>query len=223
MTLSNSQIMTYINRPQSKYLSDPFEPLRQASFQREKAVLSKAVFVDRDGTLNVEDGYITDPSIILLYSDTSAVLKKFSLQGYLVIIISNQSAIGRELMTEDQFESVNQALWDQLRQSNSGYDALYFCPHTPDDECECRKPKPGLILQAAVDFDIDLSTSYMIGDKLSDIEAGQRAGCNTVLVLTGKGAEVKEMIERDRLLTQPDTIQASLSDALAWIIEHEAA
>lgn len=206
-----------MNRPRSRYLVDPFIDLRRVSLQRKASMLSKAIFLDRDGTLNVEKGYITDPDEIELYPDSGAVLNRFRIQGGLVIIISNQSAVGQGLMTVDQFEQVNQALWDLLRQMDAGYDALYFCPHVPDKICECRKPRPGLILQAALDFNIDLSSSYFIGDKLSDIEAGQCAGCQTILVRTGFGRESEKQVGK----LKPSCVQDDLPEALAWITERE--
>jgi D-glycero-D-manno-heptose 1,7-bisphosphate phosphatase len=209
-------------RPCSKYLANPFNSPIQVTLGKQKNSFSKAIFFDRDGTLNIEKGYITDPSEIELYPDTGIVLRKLKLQRRLIIITTNQSAIGQGLMTVDKFEQVNQALWGRLRKSKSFYDALYYCPHIPDTSCECRKPKPGLIVQAAVDFNIDLSESYMVGDKLSDIEAGKRAGCATILVLTGKGIETADILKRGSVICQPDTIQACLSDALTWIDEKES-
>jgi D-glycero-D-manno-heptose 1,7-bisphosphate phosphatase len=193
--------------------------LEEKLLYREQDRLSRAVFLDRDGTLNIDRGYIVEPSEIELYPNAGAVLQMLNSKGYLVIIISNQSAIGRGLMTEKQFEKVNQAIWDLLRQSNAYYDALYYCPHIPNDKCECRKPKPGLIFQAALDFNSDLSASYVIGDKLSDIEAGQCAGCKTILIRTGFGKESEKAMG----LVNPDCIQDNLTDALAWISKHEKA
>jgi D-glycero-D-manno-heptose 1,7-bisphosphate phosphatase len=183
--------------------------------------LQPTVFFDRDGTLNLEKGYITDLSDIELYPDSGTVLRRLKQLGFWVVVITNQSAIGRGLMSESQFEQVNAAFREQLQQSGAGYDALYYCPHRPEDDCPCRKPKPGLIFQAAHDLGIDLSRSYMIGDKLSDIEAGNRAGCKTILLLTGKGKQSQKAIE-DKNST-PDTIQKNLTTTLAWIREQESA
>jgi D,D-heptose 1,7-bisphosphate phosphatase len=215
-------IMIKAERPVSISMSFSQASPENIDAQRPTSNLSRAVFIDRDGTLNLERGYITDPAEIKLYPDAGAVLQSLHLSSYMIVIISNQSAIGQGLMTEDRFEQVNQALWDQLRQLKSGYDALYYCPHTPQQQCECRKPKPGLVLQAALDFNIDLSASYLIGDKLSDIEAGKRAGCRTILVLTGRGSEAMQTLKQDNSIIHPDTIQASLSAALTWIQKNEA-
>jgi D-glycero-D-manno-heptose 1,7-bisphosphate phosphatase len=204
-------------RPCWKYLVNPFSLWIQIALGKQKNSFFRAVFLDRDGNLNLEKGYITDPSDIELYPDSGNVLRSLKQLGFLAVVITNQSAIGRGLMSEAQFEQVNAAFREQLQQSGTGYDALYYCPHRPEDDCPCRKPKPGLIFQAARDLGIDLSRSYMIGDKLSDIEAGKRAGCKTILVLTGKGIETAEMIKRENAIIQPDTIQACLSDALVWI------
>jgi len=210
------------HRPLSARMTLPKNILEAKLLHRQPAQLSRAVFLDRDGTLNLERGYITDPREIELHPDTAQVLQGLSRMGFLVVVISNQSAICRNLMSVQQFEAVNDALWELLRQSGAHYDALYYCPHTPhvDQPCDCRKPKAGLVLQAALELNIDLSSSYFIGDKLADMEAGRRAGCKTIWVLTGKETGNKRQGHDP---VTPDCIQNTLTDAFAWICVRENA
>jgi len=182
-----------------------------------KSNLIPAVFLDRDGTINVERGYITDPEAVELYSGVADVIRELNLRGYLIVIVSNQSAIGRHLMDEEQFARVNYRLWTLLRKSDARYDALYYCPHSRDAQapCECRKPKPGLILQAANDLRIDVAASFFVGDKILDIQAGQAAGCKTIMVLTGNGRTSVNMFENAGI--KPDSVQENLAGASAYI------
>ena len=215
--------MTYfiIERPRSLKMTSKQNALEDVLFQQQKTSrLSRAVFLDRDGTINVERGYITDPSQIKLYPDTGKTLQALNSMGFLTVVISNQSAIGQGLMTITRFEEINDALWKLLQDANTYYDVLYYCPHTPLDKCECRKPKPGLILQAALDFNIDLSASYMVGDKLSDIKAGKVCGCKTILVKTGKGKEIT--VDKPDIHPHPDSIQENLTGVLSWILNNQS-
>lgn len=186
--------------------------------QQVKSGLLSAIFLDRDGTVNVEKGHITDPDSIELIPNAAYVLHEFSQMGFLIVIISNQSAICRGLMSIEQFEKVNETLWQFLVNSNAYYDALYYCPHEAGSLCECRKPAPGLILQAAADLQIDLASSYFIGDRLTDIEAGHRAGCKAILVLTGMG-ESENGKDDVNSFSIPDSVQNNLEAALEWIIK----
>ena len=215
-------MMTY-SHPVSKHMSLDERKLQDLILGREKESLFRAIFFDRDGTLNIEKGYVLRPEEIALYPNTSEVLRDFKIMGFLLIVISNQSPIGRKIMSEEELEKINATLWEKLSYVEAGYDGFYYCPHPPEQkpDCECRKPRPGLMLQASIDFNIDLCESYFIGDKLSDIEAGKRAGCKTILVLTGRGIETREIIQNDASRAQPDAITSTLSDALSWIQNHE--
>jgi D-glycero-D-manno-heptose 1,7-bisphosphate phosphatase len=153
------------------------------------AGLRSAVFLDRDGTINEERGYLREPEAVTILPTVCEALALLNALKIPVIIVTNQSALGRGLMSKAEFYAVSAALWRALQACNVHYDALYYCPHTPDRVplCTCRKPRPGLLLQAAVDFNLDLSRSYIIGDKQSDLEAGHAAGCHAILVRTGFG------------------------------------
>ena len=176
----------------------------------------KAVFFDRDGTINLEKGYITNPKDIVICPTANRAVQQLNKSGVLAIIITNQSAIGRDLMRRDTFEVVNKALWKELNRGNAYYDALYYCPHSPDLDtaCECRKPQPGMLYQAAHDYNLNLSDCIMIGDKQSDIEAGHRCGCKTILVRTGWGNDTYNDLENQKI--KPHFAASTLFEAINW-------
>ena len=147
----------------------------------------RAVFLDRDGVLMEEVHYCGDPARVKAYPGTGEALQRLRAAGFRTFIVTNQSGIGRGLITEAQYRAVEEEL---LRQIGPGsIDATYFCADPPGTPSLRRKPEPGMVLEAAAAYDIDLSRSYFIGDKSADIECGQRAGTRTILVLTGYGAE----------------------------------
>jgi D-glycero-D-manno-heptose 1,7-bisphosphate phosphatase len=151
--------------------------------------MTRAVFFDRDGTLMEEVHYCSDPALVRVYPGIPEALRKLKSAGFLTIVITNQAGIGRGLFTEAQYHAVQEEF---LRQLGPGaIDASYFCPDAPGAPSTRRKPEPGMVLEAAARFRIDLANSYFIGDKASDIECGRRAGTRTILVLTGYGAEVR--------------------------------
>jgi mannose-1-phosphate guanylyltransferase / phosphomannomutase len=205
-----------MTRPCSKRMVKSKEFLETNLATREISALVKAVFLDRDGTINVHKGYITNPNDIELIPDVGNAVRELNLLGYLVVIVSNQSPIESGSLTKQQFEKINDALWGLLRQSNAYYDALYYCPHNLHHKppCACRKPQPGLLLQAAFELMINLSESILVGDTDSDIQAGQIVGCKTILVLTGK----REYNLCNNSNVSPDFIADTLSDAVSWII-----
>ncbi len=176
-----------------------------------------AVFVDRDGTINVERGYLCNLDEIALLPRTGEALRLLNRLDIPVIVITNQSALGCGLMKLEQLEAVNATLWQALQQAQAHYDALYYCPHNPDQAppCTCRKPQPGLLLQAAFDLGLDLHQCFMVGDKYSDLEAGRACGCQTVLVRTGWG----ERTYREMTLQgcESDYVASTLLEASQWI------
>lgn len=153
----------------------------------------RAVFLDRDGTINKYKGFITDPSQIELLPGVAEAIKKINNIGYLAIVITNQPVIARGDCTLEELEQIHLKMETLLGEQGAYLDDIFFCPHHPDKgfegereeykiECSCRKPKPGLLLQAARKYNIDLKNSYMIGDSLSDIQAGNAAGCKSILI-----------------------------------------
>jgi len=141
----------------------------------------RAVFLDRDGTLMVDTGYPRDPDEVSLIHGTVEALAQFRKAGFLLVVVSNQSGLGRGLITPDEAARVHERFVSLLSEAGFPLDAIYYCPHAPDDGCTCRKPSPELLQKAAADLGIDLDGSFMIGDKPADIEAGARAGCATIL------------------------------------------
>jgi D-glycero-D-manno-heptose 1,7-bisphosphate phosphatase len=140
-----------------------------------------AVFLDRDGTLIEDIGYPRDPEQIRLLPGTAAALGELSNNGFALVVISNQSGVGRGLITRGQAGQVHQRLADLLAEQGVSLDGAYYCYHAPTEGCLCRKPSPTLILTAAKDLGLDLGKSFLVGDKPSDVEAGRRAGCRTLL------------------------------------------
>lgn len=158
----------------------------------------KAIFLDRDGTINKYVGFLRDINDFELISGVAEAIKKINASGYLVIVVTNQPIIARGEVTWEELTEIHNKMETLLGQEGAYLDGIYFCPHHPHNgyegeipelkiECECRKPRPGMLMQAAVDFNIDLSESWMVGDSRGDVEAGVNAGCKTVL-LTGRKA-----------------------------------
>ncbi len=162
---------------------------------------NSAVFLDRDGTLNEDPGYLGDPNHLKLYPKTGEALSilKNNL-GFKLIVISNQSGIARGLITEEMVNAVNVRLNELLEESNVKIDAFYYCPYHPDfstkEECGCRKPSPELVFKAAKDFNIDLTRSYFVGDAVSDVECGINSGLKTILVKTGYGEDSFSILKK---------------------------
>ena len=149
--------------------------------------LAPAVFIDRDGTLMEEVNYCSDPDKVRLFPGVTTAIKALRAKGFRIIIITNQSGIGRGTISLPQYESVQNRLLELI--GHSLIDATYFCPDHPDTPSDRRKPNPGMILEAARDWKIDLTNSWMIGDKDIDVECGDRAGTRCILVQTGYGTE----------------------------------
>jgi histidinol-phosphate phosphatase family protein len=149
----------------------------------------KAVFIDKDGTLIHDVPYNVEPQCVRLVAGAGLALRFMKDAGYKLIVISNQSGIARSLFKERDLVPINQRIQRLLAAYDVEIDAFYYCPHGPGDHCECRKPRPGMILQAAKDHAIDPQISWMIGDILNDVEAGNRAGCSTIHFNNGNETE----------------------------------
>ncbi|MCD5383172.1 HAD family hydrolase [candidate division WOR-3 bacterium] len=174
--------------------------------------MNRAIFIDRDGTLTKEKGYVTDPSHIELIPGACEAIDGFRSLGFLTVLLTNQSAIGRGYITEEALRDQHKRL--KLLLSKSFLDGIYACPHHPDDGCECRKPKPGLLRRACLDLNIDKRKSYIIGDLETDIELGKREGAKTILVLTGHGRESLKKIS-------PDYIADDILSAFTYILNSQ--
>lgn len=150
-----------------------------------------AIFLDRDGVI-VENrpNYVRTWADVALYPQAVTALTRVSATPYVIIIVTNQSAIGRGIITLSEAEKINARLVETLYQAGARIDGVYMCPHAPQDACGCRKPQPGLLLRAAYDHDLNLSASILIGDALTDLAAGHNAGlARLALVRTGRGAD----------------------------------
>jgi D-glycero-D-manno-heptose 1,7-bisphosphate phosphatase len=155
----------------------------------------RAVFIDRDGTINVEKEYLHQPEDFEFIPGAPEAIRILGEAGFLVVVVTNQSGVARGYYGEADVKRLHVYMDDLLAQEGAKVDAYYFCPHHPENgtgkyliDCECRKPNPGMLLQAASELGIDLTASWMIGDKLADVEAGIAAGCRSALVLTGYGS-----------------------------------
>ncbi len=178
--------------------------------------MTRAVFLDRDGTINEEVIYLNSVEQFRLLPGAGEAIRMLNQRGWPVIVITNQSALARGYLTEEELALVHQRMKAALEREGGRIDAIYVCPHHPDDGCACRKPDTALFEQAAQEFGIDLSTSYAVGDKMTDLLAGARLGCRTVLVLTGHGQEQLE--NKDEWEVEPDHIDSDLLAAVQWIL-----
>jgi D-glycero-D-manno-heptose 1,7-bisphosphate phosphatase len=149
------------------------------------ALGARAVFLDRDGTLIEDLGYPREPDRVRLLAGVAEGLLGLRRAGFRLVLVGNQSGIGRGIITEDEARSVHERFVDVLARKGIPLDDVKYCPHAPWDNCVCRKPAPGLLLAAADELGLELGDSFMIGDKPSDVEAGRRAGSRTVLFAPG--------------------------------------
>jgi histidinol-phosphate phosphatase family protein len=164
------------------------------------AAARPALFLDRDGTLIQDVGYISDPHEIVLLDGVADGLQAAQSAGYALVIVSNQSGIGRGLFDSSCNDEVDAELRELLAQLGVELDASYYCPHRPDAGCPCRKPQPGLLLAAARELDIQLSASWMVGDRASDVEAGLNAGCRAASLGFSYASSVPEVESVDHLV-----------------------
>ena len=156
----------------------------------------KTCFLDRDGVLIKQVNYLSSPEQVFISNTSLKALKTLRDNGYLIIVVTNQGGVARGYYSEESISVIHKEIERQLNEHDLHIDHYYYCPHYPDGsvekyvtECDCRKPMPGMILQAVKDFDIDLSRSFLVGDKVSDLLAAKNAGCSSILVETGHGLE----------------------------------
>jgi D-glycero-D-manno-heptose 1,7-bisphosphate phosphatase len=185
--------------------------------------MNRAIFLDRDGVIIEEKGYICSLSQSVIFPFVGEAVRMMNESGFKVIGVTNQSAIARGYCTKDQVETIHREIIETLAKEGAVIDRFYYCPFLPGGTVpeytkvsDLRKPAPGMILQAAADFDIDLSESYMMGDNIIDIETGINAGCKTVLVLTGKGGEMRKILEEKNI--RPDLITENILTAIKMIV-----
>lgn len=151
-------------------------------------VTKRAVFLDRDGVINQSRReYVKRWEEFIFLPGALSAMRTLAATPFLVVIVTNQSAVGRGLMTRELVDDIHRRMVDTIVDNGGRIDGIYYCPHSPEIHCSCRKPLPGLFRRAAVEHGIDLGRSYCIGDKISDLEAGARVGCKGILVLSGEG------------------------------------
>ena len=172
--------------------------------------LQKAAFIDRDGTLIEEVNFLSRVEDLQVFPYTREALQLLKDAGYLVIVVTNQSGIGRGIFDERSMHAIHDAMQTRL---DNLIDGFYFCPHLPCDGCRCRKPAPGMIESASVDFPIELEGSWMIGDKKIDVETGHRIGINSAMVMTGYGRRHVKTLEN-----MPDVIAEDFLEAVRAIV-----
>ena len=182
--------------------------------------MKPAVFLDRDGTINEQMGYINHISRFRLLPKVSEAIALLNKYNYLVIVISNQSGVGRGYFPIELVYKVHEYMKELLKKSGAFLDAIYFCPHTPDQGCNCRKPKTGMIEKACKQFPIDLSRSYVIGDMCIDMELAKNAKIKGVMVKTGYGlGEIEYRLPK--LDIKPLYIADDLLSAVKWILKYD--
>ena len=191
----------------------------------------KAVFMDRDNTIIEDPGYIGDPSLVRLLPGVEQAIKSLQAAGYKIVVVTNQSGIARGLLTEAMLDRIHDELRRQLAIKEAYLDAIYYCPYHPEGTVEgyaidsgLRKPRPGMLLKAAGEMDLELAGSWMVGDSPRDIEAGQRAGCRTIRVRT-RQALPKQQTDQEDEGAQADFTVRNLAEAAKIILrgdEHPA-
>ncbi|MCX9014278.1 MAG: D-glycero-beta-D-manno-heptose 1,7-bisphosphate 7-phosphatase [Candidatus Methanoperedens sp.] len=178
---------------------------------------NKAVFVDRDGTINVDGPYLSDPDKFEMYSGVGESVKKLKEDGFKIIVMTNQSGIARGYFTEDVLSKIHERMKMKFSEFGVKLDGIYYCPHHPDDDCECRKPKTVLFKKAIKEHDIDVNQSYMIGDKILDVCAGQKIGVKTVLIPEAHSRN-EFLSNKNEWKCVPDYVADDFMKAVVWII-----
>ncbi len=185
--------------------------------------MNRAVFIDRDGTISEEVGYINHASRFSLFPYAAAAIKHLNENGWLAIVTTNQAGVARGYFGEELVKTVHASMTQQLEAGGARLDAIYYCAHHPSVgeapyrvDCDCRKPKPGLIMQAARDFDVALDQSWMVGDRYSDIEVARNAGVKSAFVLSGYGRGEWEH-QRSSWSYKPDLVADDLLSAVLRI------
>lgn len=181
-------------------------------------MLKKIVFLDRDGVINRDSpNYIKHRSEFEFLPGSLDALKLLKEKGFSVIVITNQSAINRKIIPLSELEAIHALMKETVQSRGGEIRDIFFCPHSPEEACDCRKPKPGLIYQARDKYDIDLSDACMIGDSAKDVECAGNAGCGlAVLVRTGNGNAAEKILAEKKI--RPDYIAENLYEAVVWML-----
>ena len=183
-----------------------------------QTILNGVVFLDRDGTINHDSpDYIKNRSEFKIIPGSIEAIRLLTVSGFTSIIITNQSALARKLISPDELDHIHAVLKAAILSGGGKITDIFFCPHLPDEGCDCRKPAPGLLLQAQLKYNIDLPSSIMVGDSAKDIECARNAGCGqAVLVKTGKDDAAEDMLKSKQI--DADYTAVDLFDAANWIL-----
>ncbi|MDZ7361902.1 MAG: D-glycero-beta-D-manno-heptose 1,7-bisphosphate 7-phosphatase [candidate division KSB1 bacterium] len=188
-------------------------------------MLNRAVFLDRDGTINEEINYLSRPEQLRLLDGAAEAIRLLNQAGFKVVIVTNQAGVARGYFSEETVQEIHRALENLLGENGAHVDAVYYCPHHPDaghgvykTDCQCRKPRPGMLEKAAAELGLDLRQAFVIGDKISDLQAGRAVGCQNILVRTGYGLESEKQFSACDW--QPDWIADNLLEAARWILQY---
>jgi len=176
-----------------------------------------AVFVDRDGTMAEEVGYLNHASRFRMFPFAADAIRRFNKAAWPVVVVTNQSGVGRGYFPESLVHEVNELIMSQLSEAGATIDAVYFCPHTYADNCSCRKPKTGMLERAAREHGLDLHRSFVVGDRYLDIELARNAGARGILVRTGYG-EGELTWHASKWPSKPDFVARDLAEAAEWIL-----
>jgi len=187
---------------------------------------ARAVFLDRDGTINVEVGYLCRPEDFALIEGSAGAIRRLNEAGFLVVVVSNQSGVARGYFDEQQVDRVNETMARELERFGAHLDAVYYCPHYPEGivekyrrRCDCRKPGPGMVLKAEAELGIDVSRSYVVGDHQGDIELAKNVGARSILVVTGHGADELDKLQGQGI--EPDYVADNLAEAVDRILSEQ--
>jgi len=185
----------------------------------ETQLLRRAVFLDRDGTIGEELGYVNHIDRFQIFPYAAEAIRKLNQANIPVIVVTNQSGIARNIFPESLVHEVHKKMVAELAAGGAWIDGIYFCPHKSEYACECRKPNPGLLERAAREHSLDLSASWIVGDRYADLEMGHAAGARGILVMTGYGRGEYEL-HRAAWPRQPDALAENLSDAVRRILQN---
>jgi len=187
-----------------------------------------ALFMDRDGTISEEVGYVNHPARFRLFPYTAAAIKLLNENGWLAIVVTNQAGVARGYFSEDVIIQIHEQVQRDLQNASAKLDAIYYCAHHPSVgeppyrlDCDCRKPRTGLIDRAAADFQIDLARSWMVGDRYGDVELARNAGLHSAFVLSGYGRGEWEY-QRGSWQIEPELVAEDLLEAVKTIVERDA-
>lgn len=182
-----------------------------------RRIKKPAAFLDRDGTIIFDRNYLRSPEQVKTYAYAAESINKLREAGFKVIVVTNQSGIGRGMFTEKDYAKVNKRFLSLLKEQGAKVDAVYYCSHIDDDKCDCRKPNPGMALRAAKEHNLDLERSYTVGDSIRDYLLGYNTGGKGILVLTGHGKKQQKKIKDEKI--KPFAVCKTLKQAVSLIIK----